>query len=118
MSLESIRMLRRHRQKPAGVVSIVFSDKPIVVEDSESLVVIRSTDEPQFMDLRPLVGLSVALYGRGADEVQILRTIDALEVVKCKFFGAVTENFVLPMVTDPTLRHTELLTESWSALCP
>lgn len=117
MSLESICRLRRHRQKPSGVVSIVFSDKPLQVEDSTGLVVIRSTDEPQFMDFRPLVGLSVALYGRGDVEAQMLRAIDALEVVKCKFFGAVTEKFVLPMTADATPRHTELLAESWSALC-
>lgn len=117
MSLDSIRALRLQRQKPAGVVSIVFSDKRLPVEDSPALVVIRSTDEPQFMDLRPLVGLWVALYSRDANENQMLRTLDALQAVKCRFFGAVTERFVLPMTSDHTPRHAELLSESWSALC-
>lgn len=117
MSLDSIRALRMNRQKPAGVVSIVFTDKPLPVDDSEGLMVIRSMDEPQFMDLRPLVGLWVALYGHDADSVQMLRTVDALQALKCKFFGAVTEGFVLPMTADHTPRHTELLTESWKLLC-
>jgi hypothetical protein len=118
MSLDSIRALRLQRQKPSGVVSIVFSDKPLLVEDSPALVVIRCTDEPQFMDLRPLVGLWVALYSREASITQMLRAVDALQAVKCKFFGVVTEGFVLPMTADHTPRHAELLAQSWSRLCP
>lgn len=117
MSLELIRALRLQRQKPAGVVSIVLTDKPLAMDDSPALVVIKPTDEPQFMDLRPLVGLSVAVYARGASPYQFLRLLDALEALKCKFFGAVTEDFVLPMLKDPTPRHVELLTQSWKTLC-
>lgn len=117
MSLDSIRALRMQRKKPAGVVSIVFSDKPMLVDDSPTLVVIRCTDEPQFMDLRPLVGLWVALYSRDSDSVQMLRTVDALHALKCKFFGAVTESFVLPMTVDHTPRHNEILAQSWRLLC-
>ena len=117
MSLDLLRALRRQRQMPAGVISIVLSDKPLALHDSPSLVVIKSTDEPQFMDLRPLVGLPVALYSRSADADQFLRLLDVLESLQCKFFGAVTQDFVLPMLKGATPRHAELLTQSWKNLC-
>lgn len=117
MSLELLRALRMQRQKPAGVVSIILTNKPLSVDDSPALVVIKPTDEPQFMDLRPLVGLAVAVYSRDASPDQFLRLLDALEALKCKFFGAVTEDFVLPMLKDATPKHAELLSRSWSTLC-
>jgi hypothetical protein len=117
MSLQSLKDLRMSGHKPSGVVHIVFSDKPLQIDDSPALVVIRSTDEPQFMDLRPLVGLPVALYSRSADADQFLRLLDVLESLKCKFFGAVTQDFVLPMLKGATPRHAELLTQSWKSLC-
>ena len=118
MSLELIRALRMNRQKPDGVVSVVVADKPLPVPDSASVVVIRSTDQPQFMDFRPLVGVWVAVYSRNADAAHVMRLMDALHAAKVKFFGVVNEEFVLPMTTSPTPRHTELLTNCWSRLCP
>ena len=117
MSLSMLQALRRQHQKPAGVVSIVFTDKPLMVEDSAAMVVIRSTDSPELMDLRPLVGLCVALYGNDPDENQFLRLLTVLENLNCRFFGAVTKRFVLPMMKDATPRHAELLTLEWMDLC-
>lgn len=116
MSLQSLRSLRLSGQKPVSIISIVVGERS-GVEDSPSMVLIRPSDEPKLMDLRPLVGLWVAIYSKNADHNHLARLVDALESAKCRFFGVVTEGFVLPMTADHTPRHAELLAESWRDLC-
>lgn len=117
MSLEALRRLRRSGAKPDGVVSILIGSRPAWCDDDAGLIVIRGTDQPAVMDLRPLVGLWVALYSRESNPALTLETMDALQAAGARFFGAVLAGETHPCVSEPTDAHHIALRQQWEALC-
>jgi hypothetical protein len=117
MSLESLRAMRRSGNKPANLIWVVIGEHPRQVHDSESLVVVRPNVDPKFMDWRPLVGLWVALFSQGQSSELILKTLDALQAVNAKVFGAVDESGVYPCIADPKPEHNAMLHRAWELSC-
>lgn len=117
MSLEAIRDLRRAGQKPTGVVQVLIGRWPKWLEDDMHLVVIRPKDDPRFMDWRPLVGLSVAVFSAETKPARTLAVLEAIEAAGAKFFGAADPNGVYPMTVGAGQAHEAVLHASWRALC-
>jgi hypothetical protein len=117
MSLEAIRDLRLQGQKPSGVVTVLIGRRPRVVHSDRMLVVVRAKDDPRFIDWRPLVGLTVAVFSATTDPFRILAVLEALEAAGARFFGAADPSGTFPMVAGAGVEHHRALRGMWEALC-
>jgi hypothetical protein len=117
MSLKVIRQLRRHGQKPSGVITVLAGQAPRWLEDDAGVVVVRAADDPRFMDWRPLVGLWVAVFSAHQEPARMLALLEALHQVGVKFYGMVDHTGAYPTVLEPTERHELNLQRTWEALC-
>jgi hypothetical protein len=112
MSLQALASLRRARQRPASVVSIVVGKAPNV-DDRPDVIAILPADKPAFMDWRPLVGLPVAVFTADGHEVLGTQTLDALQAANVQLIGTAWR--------ETTLTHDEahapVLHRMWELLC-
>lgn len=117
MSLEAIRDLRMHGQKPFGVVNVLIGRRPKSVHDDRALVVVRAKDDPRFMDWRPVVGLCVAVFAQQQDPMRMLAVLEALEQAGAQFFGTADPAGTFPMLVGADGQHHRVLRQMWEALC-
>lgn len=117
MSLQRIRDLRLRGQKPKGVVTVLLGTKPRWLDDGPGLVVVRATDDPRFMDWRPLVGLFVAVIAAQVEPDRMLATLDGLSAVGVRFFGIADPTGFYPLLVGANDAHRESLRKEWEALC-
>ncbi len=118
MSLAALRSMRQSGRRP-GFVWVVLDHEPDIHHDADdaAIVLVQPSDQPRLMDLRPLVGIRVALLHRQAAPDRVLNTIEALQAAGANFFGMADGSETHPCVTEPTDQHHQWLRRSWELLC-
>lgn len=113
MSLEAIRAVRRSGHKPDTPVLIVVGRCPKWARNLPHVVSVPADANPALMDMRPLVGVWVAvllldpLYALGA------RVMDAVTEAGAKFYGAASPLGIHLCIADPTPAHEQNLKATW-----
>lgn len=111
MSLRDILELRRERLRPADVKVILGT--PAHFDDGPGFVVIRPSDLPATMDLRPLVGLPVYVIELERNDTRFERVVEALQAAHAHIVGLVSSSGA----SAPTPREQELLVKYRELLC-
>lgn len=88
MSLDSLLRLRRSGHIPADPITVIVGKPPAWFEDDPSTVVIDR--DPDSLDLRALVGLSIHLIDIQGDTSLLLKAMTATEEAGAKPLGACT----------------------------
>lgn len=116
MSLEAIRKLRLQRAKP-GLVWLVIGPAPKWLEDDATVIRLAPDAAPEFMDWRPVIGLTLAVFQTAPLADLALRAIDAAAAAGAVFFGAADHSGTYPMVEGAGPEHHLALRRAWEHLC-
>lgn len=116
MSLEAIRAVRLQNARP-GVVSLVIGPVPRWFEDDEQAIVIPEDCTPEFLDWRPVIGLSLAVFQTKPLPDLTLRVIAAANAAGARFYGAADHTGAYPLTADATDEQARNLRRTWSLLC-
>jgi hypothetical protein len=99
------------------VITVLVGQLPKWRRDDAAFVHIAPDAQIDLIDLRPLVGLWVAMFVT-IDETSVAAAVlERLERVKVKFYGAADLSGTYPCVADATDRHHTNLRLTWEALC-
>jgi hypothetical protein len=116
MSLQAIREVRIHGQKP-GLALVLIGDVQPPPMDDFRFVVVRSSDDPRLMDWRPMVGLTAAVFTLQPLAHITLGVLDALQSTGVKLFGAADCEGFYPLLENADESHERLLRRTWELLC-
>lgn len=113
MSLDSLRDLRRSGSSPDVIVKVVVGRRIPALEASPDVITILPADQPALLDLRPIVGLPLALFVcPGSDELAE-STLDALLAAGGRVHGAAWSDATCT-TDEPT---KPVLHRMWELLC-
>lgn len=112
MSLASLLELRRARMRPDGV-NVILGTPPKWLQDGPDFVVIRPSDTPSLLDLRPLVGLPVLVVEMERNDVRFVRAVEAIQQAGGRINGLVSS----AGATAATPEQETLLTRYREILC-
>jgi hypothetical protein len=113
MSLAALRTLRVNHAKPEGVVKVVVGRRIPSVASRPDVISVRTAPELRGMDLRPVIGLPVALFVCDGFTPLAEQAFDALLAAGAMPIGAVWRDEVVTShePAKPALRR------AWEALC-
>jgi hypothetical protein len=121
MSIDHIRDMRRARQKPSGVVTVVVGNLPNKFRNEPLMVEIKPGTNPALMDLRPLVGTWVAPIQIEGQQAALDQAVEALLKAGAKLFGFVSNGKAQTLCSfDDSYDQQKakyVLYREWSALC-
>jgi hypothetical protein len=121
MSLHDILLLRKSRQKPSGVVSVVIGKIPQIHRSEPFTVEVAPGSNPALMDWRPLVGVWVSIIHVDGDWHLMDQTVEALTKAGAKLIGFVMAGRAHLLANFDDLkdeyRAKELLVNEWEAMC-
>ena len=86
MSLDSLSKMRRTGYRPK-VVNVIVGKPPAWFVDGPDVVVIREQDNPDLMDMRPLLKMPVSVIEVGRNEPLMTKTLTALETAQARVYG-------------------------------
>ncbi len=113
MSLEALRELRQHGEKPSGVIKIVIGQRSPAVDEYADVIAVLPTDQPQHMDWRPVVGLPLVLLICDGASTLADKVLTAVMAAGGKPLGASWSDDSTS--TDEAIRPT--LRRMWRLLC-
>jgi len=114
MSLQALRDFRMTGKRPAAPVILIVGAKPKWLADSHATVLIGDQCRPEELDLRPLVGLWVAVVMTKPLHDLTTRLLTAMQRAGAKAYGLVTERGDVAMgVAEPTQAHELNLRQIW-----
>lgn len=114
MSLEALREMRRQGARPDVPVLVLVGRRPAHLEDSARLIFVDESTRVADMDLRPLVGLWVAVLLLDPLLDQAERLLSAMEEHKAKPYGLVMADGTVHMgIAEPTPEHELNLFRTW-----
>lgn len=114
MSLEALRDLRRTGVRPDAPVLALVGRRPAWVEDSGRVICVDESTRVHDLDLRPLVGLWVAVLLLDPLVDLAGRLLSALEEHKAKPYGVVMADGTVHMgIADPTSEQELNLFRTW-----
>jgi len=114
MSLQALRDFRMTGKRPTAPVILIVGQKPAWMHDTHAVVVVDENTRPEEMDLRPLVGLWVAVVMTRPLHDLTNRLLTAMQRAKAKPYGLVTDKGdVLMGVAEPTQAHERNLRRAW-----
>jgi hypothetical protein len=116
VSLSAIRAQRLDNVKPA-LVSLVIGPAPAWFDDDETAIVIPEHASPEFMDWRPVVGLTLAVFQTKPLPELTLRVIGEIERAGANLFGYADHTGAHPLTLGATDAHRANLQRTWESLC-
>lgn len=116
MSLEALRALRRSGKRPSGPILAIVGNQPKHHKDMVTEFVVQPTDKPEAMDMRPLVGLWVAVLVMDKSEPLGGRVLEAAMKAGAKIYGVALPDRTVHMgIEQPTRAHIRNLIQTWDA---
>lgn len=121
MSLDHILAMRRARQKPSGVVSVVVGNIPKKFHDDPLMVEIKPGVNPSLVDFRPLVGVWVSIHLVEGTLLALDQAVEALSKAGAKLFGVVCNSHANTLCIfekpEDQKRAAYVLRAEWESLC-